>query len=55
MKEKELELATSLMEALAADFEPEKYNDDYRDNLLTMIEAKKQGEEVVATPEPKAR
>jgi DNA end-binding protein Ku len=52
-KEKELALATSLIEALAADFEPEKYKDDYRDNLLKMIEAKKQGEEVVATPEPK--
>ena len=46
-------MATSLIEALAADFEPEKYKDDYRDNLLKMIEAKKQGEEVVATPEPK--
>jgi DNA end-binding protein Ku len=53
VKEKELTLATSLIEALAADFEPEKYKDDYRDNLLKMIEAKKQGEEVVATPEPK--
>jgi DNA end-binding protein Ku len=53
VKEKELALATSLIEALAADFEPEKYKDDYRDNLLKMIEAKKQGEEVVATPEPK--
>src|SRR6478609_2559515 len=45
VKEKEL--------ALATDFEPEKDKDDYRDNLLKMIEAKKQGEEVVATPEPK--
>jgi DNA end-binding protein Ku len=52
VKEKELALATSLIEALAADFEPEKYKDDYRDNLLKMIEAKKQGQEVVATPEP---
>ena len=53
VKEKELALATSLIEALAAEFEPEKYKDDYRENLLKMIEAKKQGEEVVATPEPK--
>src|SRR6266850_2583067 len=52
VKEKELALATNLIEALAADFEPEKYKDDYRDNLLKMIEAKKQGEEIVATPEP---
>jgi len=52
VKEKELALATSLIEALAGEFEPEKYKDNYRENLLRMIEAKKQGEEVVATPEP---
>jgi DNA end-binding protein Ku len=52
VKDKELALATSLIEALAADFEPEKYTDTYRDNLLQMIESKKQGQEVVATPEP---
>lgn len=52
IKEKELALATSLLEALAATFEPEKYTDEYRDNLLRMIEMKKAGEEIVATPEP---
>ena len=52
VKDKELALASSLIEALAADFEPDKYHDTYRDNLLNMIEAKKQGAEVVATPEP---
>ncbi len=53
VKEKELALATSLIEALAADFEPEKYKDTYRENLLGLIEAKKEGKEIVATPEPK--
>jgi DNA end-binding protein Ku len=52
VKEKELALATNLIEALAGEFEPEKYHDDYRDNLLKMIDAKKQGQEIVATPEP---
>jgi DNA end-binding protein Ku len=52
VKEKELALATNLIEALAGEFEPEKYKDNYRENLLRMIEAKKQGEEIVATPEP---
>jgi len=52
VKEKELALATSLIEALAADFEPEKYKDQYRENLLKMIEAKKAGQVVVETPEP---
>ena len=53
VKEKELALATSLIEALAADFEPEKYKDEYRENLLKMIESKKEGSAVVATPEPR--
>jgi len=53
VKEKELALAQSLVEALAADFEPDKYQDSYRENLLQMIESKKEGKEVVATPEPK--
>jgi DNA end-binding protein Ku len=53
VKEKELALAQNLIEALAAEFEPEKYKDNYRENLLKLIEAKKEGKEVVATPEPK--
>jgi DNA end-binding protein Ku len=52
VKEKELALATSLLDALAATFEPDKYHDEYRNNLLRMIEAKKAGQEIVATPEP---
>src|SRR5215469_12477778 len=53
VKEKELAMATSLIDAMVADFEPQKYHDEYRDNLLKMIEAKKQGQEVVAIAEPK--
>lgn len=52
VKEKELALAESLIEALAAAFEPEKYKDEYRENLLRMIETKKNGDVVIATPEP---
>jgi DNA end-binding protein Ku len=53
VKDKELTLAKSLIEALAGEFDPSKYTDEYRDNLLRMIEQKKAGEEVVATPEPR--
>jgi DNA end-binding protein Ku len=53
VKEKELALAQSLVEALAAEFEPDKYKDSYRENLLQMIESKKEGREVIATPEPR--
>ena len=52
VRDKEVELATGLIEALAAAFEPDKYKDSYRDNLLTMIEAKKEGREVVAISAP---
>ncbi len=52
VKPKELEMAKMLIDTLAADFEPEKYHDTYRDNLLQMIEAKKEGQVVVETPEP---
>ncbi len=52
VKEKELALAMSLVEALVADFEPGKYTDTYRDNILQMVEAKKHGEVVVEAPTP---
>jgi DNA end-binding protein Ku len=50
VKEKELDLAMTLINSLAADFEPEKYTDEYRENLKKMIAAKVAGEEVVETP-----
>jgi DNA end-binding protein Ku len=42
-----------LVESLAAEFEPEKYHDTYRDNLRKMIDAKVEGHKVVETPEAK--
>ncbi len=51
-KPKELELATSLIESLAAEFDPSKYHDTYRRNLEKMIEEKLSGHKVVAAPEP---
>ena len=52
VKEKELALANTLIEALAAKFEPEKYKDTYRENLLAMIDSKIKGQKVVEAPEP---
>jgi DNA end-binding protein Ku len=40
---KELDMATSLVESLAADWDPEKYTDDYRENLMRIIKAKMKG------------
>ncbi|HWC01103.1 MAG TPA: Ku protein [Bryobacteraceae bacterium] len=52
IKDKELDLAKMLIETLAADFEPEKYHDTYRENLKQMIEAKVAGHKVVEMPAP---
>lgn len=52
VKPNELAMANMLIETLKAEFEPEKYHDTYRDNLMAMIEAKKEGQAVVETPEP---
>lgn len=52
----ELAMAYSLIDLLQEPFEPGKYHDEYRSALLEMIEAKRNGAEIVATPEePAAR
>ncbi len=50
LREAELKMATSLVEALAAPFDPEKYKDTYRETVRAMIDAKIAGREVVAAP-----
>jgi len=50
VNEKQLNLAKMLIDSLAADFEPEKYHDEYRTNLRQMIQAKVDGHRVVETP-----
>ena len=52
VKEKELELAMSLIENLTGAFEPEKYKDTYRENLRALITAKVEGKETVEPPAP---
>lgn len=43
---KEIKLATDLIEALAADWKPEQYKDDYQENLQEVIKSKLKGETV---------
>src|SRR5246500_580529 len=50
VKDKELAMAKMLITSLEAEFEPQKYHDEYRDNLQKMIEAKIEGKKVVAAP-----
>ena len=48
-------MARQLVESLAAeDFEPEKYHDQYREQVLDLIERKESGEEIVAEPQTEA-
>jgi DNA end-binding protein Ku len=37
-------MAEALVESLAAEFEPSKYRDEYRENVLDLIERKAAGE-----------
>jgi len=43
---KEIKLATDLIEALAADWQPEQYTDDYQKNLREVINSKLKGETI---------
>ena len=47
---RELEMARQLVSSLATEFDPAKYQDSYREELLGLIERKAAGEEIVARP-----
>jgi len=51
LSEKELAMARQLVESLAEGFDADKYENEYREQLMGLIEAKAAGEEVVAEPE----
>src|SRR3954454_20881768 len=54
-EKRELEMAKRLIDSLTSDFEPDKYRDEYREELLDLLERKAEGKEVVSAPteEPK--
>jgi DNA end-binding protein Ku len=49
--DRELDIAKQLIESLAGPFEPDKYRDEYRDEVLSLIERKAAGEEIAVQPE----
>jgi DNA end-binding protein Ku len=49
--EREMAMAQQLIDALSNPFEPEKYHDEYRDQLMELIDRKADGAEVVEMPE----
>jgi DNA end-binding protein Ku len=48
--EREVEMAKMLVDSLAGDFEPGKYADTYREDVLALIERKAEGKEVAVQP-----
>jgi DNA end-binding protein Ku len=54
VSKRELDMARQLIESLSGDFEPDKYQDQYREELLSLIERKAAGEEIVAEPAARA-
>ncbi|GLW07546.1 non-homologous end joining protein Ku [Microtetraspora sp. NBRC 13810] len=56
VRAQELQMAESLIETMAADFDPTEYHDAYREALQQVIEAKIAGKEVIpAEAQPEAR
>ncbi|MDQ3726507.1 MAG: Ku protein, partial [Actinomycetota bacterium] len=50
---REREMAEQLIDSLSTEFEPDAYRDEYREQLLALIEQKAEGKEIVA-PEAEA-
>jgi DNA end-binding protein Ku len=53
LKEGEVKVAHQLIEALAGPFDPDKYHDEFQENLKKLIQAKLEGQEVKAVEKPK--
>jgi DNA end-binding protein Ku len=54
---KEVEMAEQLIDSLTTEFDPSAYRDEYREQLLSLIERKAEGKDVLTAPaseEPKA-
>ncbi|UGS37831.1 non-homologous end joining protein Ku [Capillimicrobium parvum] len=52
--DKELSIAKQLVDSLAGPFEPGKYKDEYREQVLALIERKAAGEEIAVQEAPEA-
>ena len=52
VKPEEINLAKQLVESLVADFEPQKYHDEYQERLKALLDAKLKGQEVTTAPQP---
>jgi DNA end-binding protein Ku len=48
--DRELKMATQLIDSLSTDFKPQKYKDEYRAQVMELIERKAAGEEIHTAP-----
>jgi len=53
LKDAEVKVAHQLIEALATDWDPEKYHDSFQENLKKLIQTKLEGGKVVEIDKPK--
>lgn len=53
IKESELKVAHQLIEALATDWDPEKFHDSFQDNLKNLIQTKLEGGKIAEVEKPK--
>lgn len=53
LKEAEVKVAHQLIEALATDWEPEKFHDSFQDNLKNLIQTKLEGGKIAEVEKPK--
>ncbi len=51
LSDRELEMASSLVESMTVDWDPERYEDEHRLRVLDLIERRAEGEEIVTVPE----
>ena len=54
LPERELEMAVQLVRSLAADFQPDRYRDEYREALLDLLRKKAEGEPIHLAPRVEA-
>jgi DNA end-binding protein Ku len=52
LSDKELTMASSLIDLMAEDFDPSKYKDEYRESLMQVIEAKLEGKQLITVQAP---
>jgi len=52
--EREVEMAGQLIDSLTREFDPTSYRDEYREELLSLIERKAEGKDVVTSPTAEA-